>query len=85
VARVPGCGAILGRLFFSGLVADASAMEQVFEQSGLDWTIARPPKLTNKPYTGDYRSREEHLPPLGFSISRADVADFMIRQRRITR
>jgi len=43
---------LLGRLFFSDIVADASAMERVFEQSGLDWTIARPPKLTNKPCTG---------------------------------
>ena len=28
---------------FPGIVADASAMEEVLEKSGLDWTIARPP------------------------------------------
>jgi hypothetical protein len=28
----------------------------------LDWTIARPPKLTDKPYTGRYRVRDGHLP-----------------------
>ncbi len=39
----------------------------------------RPPKLTDKPGTGRYRVREDHLPRFGFSISRADVADFMIR------
>jgi putative NADH-flavin reductase len=70
---------LLGRLFLPGVVADASAMEKVLEKSGLDWTIARPPRLTPKPYTGKYRVREGHLPPFGFSISHADVADFMIK------
>src|SRR5882762_2289948 len=70
---------LLGRLFFPGVVADASGMEKVLEKSGLDWTIARPPKLTPKPYTGRYRVREGHLPPFGFSMSYADVADFMIK------
>jgi len=68
----------LGRLFFPGIVTDASAMEEVLERSGLDWTIARPPRLTDKPYTGRYRVREGHLPAFGFTISRADVADFML-------
>jgi putative NADH-flavin reductase len=70
---------LLGRLFFPGVVADASAMEQVFEKSGLDWTLARPPKLTPKPCTGRYRVRVGHLLAFGFSISYADVADFMIK------
>ncbi len=70
---------LLGRLFFPGVVADASAMENVLEKSGLDWTIARPPKLMPKPYTGKYRVREGHLPLFGFSIPHADVADFMIK------
>jgi putative NADH-flavin reductase len=70
---------LLGRLFFPGVVADASAMEQVFEKSGLDWTLTRPPRLTPKPYTGRYRVRVGHLPAFAFSISYADVADFMIK------
>lgn len=69
---------VVGRVFFPGIVRDASAMEQVFIKSGLDWTIARPPRLTDKPYTGRYRVQEGHLPAFGFTISRADVADFMI-------
>lgn len=68
----------LGRLFFRETVADAAAMEQIIAKSGLDWTIVRPPRLTNKPRTGNYRVREGHLPHFGFTISRADVADFMI-------
>ena len=69
---------VLGRLFFSGVVADASAMENVIQTSGVDWTIVRPPELTDKPFTGKYRVREGHLPNFGLSISRADVADFMV-------
>jgi putative NADH-flavin reductase len=70
---------LLGRLFFPGVIADASAMERVLRESGLDWTIVRPPRLTDKPYTGKYRVRESHLPPFGFTISRADVADCFIK------
>ena len=70
---------LLGRLLFPGIVADASAMEEVFKKSGLDWTMVRPPELTDKPYTGRYRVREGHLPHFGFRVSRADVADFMIK------
>jgi putative NADH-flavin reductase len=69
---------LLGRLFFRQVVDDASAMEQVFANSQLDWTMVRPPELTDKPYTGKYRVREGHLPLFGFKIARADVADFMI-------
>ena len=70
---------LLGRLLFPRTVADAAAMERVFGESDLDWTMVRPPGLTDKPYTGKYRVREGHLPRFGFKVSRADVADFMIR------
>jgi putative NADH-flavin reductase len=70
---------LFGRLFFPRTVADASAMERVLGESDLDWTILRPPELTDKPYTGKYHVREGHLPRFGFKISRADVADFMIK------
>jgi putative NADH-flavin reductase len=69
---------LLGRLLFPIIVADSAAMEGIFESSGLDWTMVRPPELTNRPYTGSYRMREGHLPRFGFRISRADVADFMV-------
>ncbi len=69
----------LGRLFFPRSVADASAMERIFGESELDWTMVRPPQLIDRPYTGKYRVKEGHLPLFGFKISRADVADFMIK------
>jgi putative NADH-flavin reductase len=70
---------LLGRLFFPRTVADASAMERIFGESELEWTMVRPPKLTDKRYTGKYRVQEGHLPRFGFKISRADVADYMIK------
>jgi len=70
---------LFGRLFFPGVVVDASAMEQIFLQSGLDWTIVRPPQLTDKPFTGKYRVRTGHLPRFGFNISRADVAHSFLK------
>jgi putative NADH-flavin reductase len=70
---------LFGRLFFPDIVRDACEMENVFRKSGLDWTIVRPPRLTDKPLTGEYRVQEDHLPRFGFSVSRADVADFMIK------
>ncbi len=70
---------LIGRLFFSSVVADATAMEKVFVESGLDWTIVRPPQLTDDPFTGAYRVREGRLPRFGFKISRADVADCFVK------
>jgi len=69
----------LGRLFFPGVVSDTSAMERIFRKTELDWTMVRPPQLTDAPYTGEYRIQEGRLPRFGFKISRADVADYMIR------
>lgn len=70
---------LLGRLFFPDTVADATKMEDTFRKSGLDWTIVRPPRLTDRPRTRKYRVREGHLPGFGFTLSRADTTDFMIR------
>jgi putative NADH-flavin reductase len=48
--------------------------------TNFDWTMVMPPMLTNGPARGVYRIDEEALPRNGNSISRADVADFMMRQ-----
>jgi putative NADH-flavin reductase len=70
---------LFGRLFFPGVVTDATGMEATLRTSALDITIVRPPQLTDKPHTGKFRARDGHLPAFGFSIPRADVADFMIQ------
>ena len=70
---------LFGRLFFPGVVKDATDMEATLRSSGLDLLIVRPPQLNDNPHTGKYRVRDGHLPRFGFSIPRADVADYMIR------
>jgi len=70
---------VVGRLVLGDVVADAFAMERAITGSGLDWTIVRPLRLTNERPAGGYRAREGHLPGFGFTISRADLADFLIR------
>lgn len=73
---------LLGRMLFPKVVTDAAVCERVILRSELDWTIVRPPQLTDKPFRGNYRIRLGHLPRFGFKISRAEVADYFIRSAR---
>jgi putative NADH-flavin reductase len=57
--------------------ADLAEMEHIVRDSGLDWTIVRPPRLTEKPRTGRYKTAFGQNPG-GSLISRADVADLML-------
>ena len=72
---------IIVGIFLRHAFADHELQEAVVRQSSLDWTIVRPPHLKDGPRTEVYRH--------GFSttdkringwISRADVADFMLKQ-----
>ena len=53
-------------------------MEDVLRDSGLDWTAVRPPRLTDKPSTGHYRTAVGQNVRGGAFIPRADVAAFML-------
>ncbi|MDB5482057.1 MAG: NmrA family protein [Caulobacteraceae bacterium] len=57
---------------------DQAAQERQIEASGLDYTIVRPPFLTNGPASGRYRVDLDGLPAKAGPISRADVAAFMV-------
>jgi putative NADH-flavin reductase len=59
--------------------ADLALMEDVLRDSGLDWTVVRPPRLTDKPLTGTYRTAFGRNLRRGLAISRADVAHLMLR------
>lgn len=72
---------ILVPLLLRGLFADKEAQEAIIRASSLDWVIVRPTSLTNGPHKGIYRAGLE----IGHwfrptTISRADVADFMLKQ-----
>ena len=58
--------------------ADLALMEEILRDSGLDWTIIRPPRLTDKPLTGVYRIAYGKNLRRGLFISRADVAHLML-------
>jgi putative NADH-flavin reductase len=57
---------------------DLARMEDVLRASDLDWTIFRPPRLTNGPLTGTYRTAFGRNLRHGSLISRADVAHAML-------
>jgi putative NADH-flavin reductase len=59
--------------------ADLALMEDILRESGLDWTVIRPPRLTDKPLTGTYRIAYGENLRRGLFISRADVAHLMLR------
>lgn len=60
------------------MYADLERMERTIKASDQNWTIVRPPSLTNKGLTGRYRFSIDHYLEKGWSISRADVAHFML-------
>lgn len=59
---------------------DLRLMERELRESGLDWTVVRPPKLTNRPASGraTRTAVDMALPGVAF-LSRADVATAMLR------
>ena len=59
--------------------ADLARMEEVLRDSDLDWTVVRPPRLTDKPVTGTYRTAYDQNIRRGIFASRADVAHYMLR------
>jgi putative NADH-flavin reductase len=59
---------------------DKDVQEWIIRSSGLDWTIVRPGLLTNRPPTGRYRILTAANDWRFGLISRADVADFIVRQ-----
>jgi putative NADH-flavin reductase len=59
--------------------ADMLRMEEVVRASGLDWTILQPPRLTDGRRTGRYRIEVDRNVRGGFQVSRADLADCMLR------
>ncbi len=62
------------------MYSDLVRMETVVKRSTVDWTILRPPQLTNGPHTGHYQvALNQHLRRCRV-ISRADVADYILRQ-----
>lgn len=72
---------IVQKLFGNGY-ADQRIMEKLVKGSDTDYTIVRPPRLTNGPETGRYRFAVNKFLKNCLKISRADVARFMVENIR---
>jgi putative NADH-flavin reductase len=71
---------IFARLLLKDIYRDKAAGEVAIRASKLDWTIVYPTGMNDKPARGTYRAGER-LKLRGFAfISRADVADFLVKQ-----
>ncbi len=64
-------------LLLRGAYADKVLQEQAVRESGLDYTIVRPTRLTMAAGTGRYTARVGPG-PVPSSIARADVARFIL-------
>jgi len=72
-----------GRLLWIGIkdiMRDKETMEDAITASQLDWVIVRPTILTQGSMTGKYRVGQDLRVGILPRISRADVADFMLKQ-----
>lgn len=59
---------------------DKQRHEELIRASELDWTLIRPPRLTNGPATGRYRTGSDIRMRPTAQVSRADVAAFALSQ-----
>jgi len=72
---------VLIPVLLRNIFADKELQEKVIRDSKVEWVIVRPAALTNGPRTGAYRSWTGPAnAPIRRKISRADTADFMLRQ-----
>lgn len=76
-------GRFLRSTLLRNIADDSAEMERMVKASGLDWTIVRPPRLTNGPRREHYAVADDRLPNGAGGnaiISRADVAHFMLNE-----
>jgi putative NADH-flavin reductase len=67
-------------LLLRNVYADKDRQETIIRESRLDWTIVRPAVLNNKPGRGQIRALTDLGDFHGGSISREDVATFVLDQ-----
>jgi len=73
--------AFLRRTLLRNVAKDSADMERIVMASGLDWTIVRPPRLTNGRLTRHYGVADDRLPRgARLTVSRADVAHFLLEE-----
>jgi len=71
---------IINPLLLGTIYEDQNRQEAMIKASGATWMIVRPGFLTNGPRTGTYRIIDDLTNITAGKISRADVADFMLKE-----
>lgn len=71
---------VINPLLLGTIYADKDRQESIVKASEVKWLIVRPGFLTNGPLTGTYRVIDDLSGVTAGKISRADVADFMLKQ-----
>ena len=66
------------RAILKDVYADLARMEGLLRSSGTDWTAVRPPRLTDGPLTGQFRTAVGGAVANARTISRADTARAML-------
>jgi uncharacterized protein YbjT (DUF2867 family) len=72
--------AIVFPLLLKRVYDDKDVQESIVRSSGLDWTIVRPGLLKDSPATCSYRVLAASRDWRFGTISRADIANFLVRQ-----
>ena len=76
-----GTGAMMALLratLLRTLARDQAELERITRASGLDWTIVRPTRLSDRPGAGAYRAEVDRLPAVPRAIARTDVATCLL-------
>ncbi|WP_280770867.1 NAD(P)-dependent oxidoreductase [Salipaludibacillus daqingensis] len=77
--EIPGVTGFIAQRLLRNVLSDHRRSIEMIKTKKLDWTIVRPMGLTDKALTKKYRTSLGMVPKHGRSISRADVAHFMIQ------
>ncbi len=83
----PGLGLVprlLKATLFRVMLPDMAAMEAEVMQDDLDWTVVRPPRLTDRPATQPCRAADGRL-PTGMYAAREGVARFLLEEAEAPR
>ena len=65
--------------------AEKARQEDILQKSNIDWIAIRPSLLTNGPRTGKYKAGFAVGEKINPKISRADIADFIVKNVSTTK
>lgn len=70
---------IVAGTLLAELYGDMRRMEHVVRESPINWTFVRPTRIVDEPPTGAYRAEDGVNPLRGTSVTRVDLARFVVR------